>query len=312
MGIHYATFNIEKIKSMDRLGSVNRHNSRINGALKNDDPSKMHLNEDDGIDARQVIESRLEDINEMRQSQGLTRLKKNTVPAIEIVMGASDDWFIGKSQDDIKEWKDANMNWAVNHYKGQGRLIKASFHQSETNPHLHLIFMPETLDKSGNVSVSAYKMMGNKGKMNRDKDSHALDMKKFKLKRVPNYFKLGEKEPKKGSSLKDLKRATVRAENEAKTADNRLSLIMSETLTWKNHKDNLVNFCNRDVIKNHIQSYNWDYSGWGEFKRQGDAFFKNQKQVLDMIQGNHIANNQVKKPRLESSPLDGGRKPRPK
>lgn len=210
----YATYNIERIKTIDDLLYRFEHNRRIH-TPKNDVVERQHLNIHHNVNAHDVIKNRLNEINDIRSKAGARRLKKNTTPAIELVLGASIEFFEGKNEDEIKEWAQVQINWAKEHFKDKGKLITYDLHRSERTPHLHLVFIPEVekMDKrTGRLlpTMDADSFMGKRKNFYHARDTHSEVNKQFGLQRGINYQDEG-KEPAKNKTVQQLRAETDRA-----------------------------------------------------------------------------------------------------
>jgi len=193
----YATFNVLKIRTSGELAARSKHNSRdqnLANLPSSIDLSKIHLNTNGGGDVHLDITNRIAEINKIRKEAGARSMRKNTVPAVELVLGASAEWFEEATEEQIDYWRIRNIEWAEEHYKDKGKLMRWDFHKDETGaPHLHLIFMPEVMkvDKltGKNLPVlSAFEFQGNKAKMNADRSSQAEAMEELGLSRGTNNY----------------------------------------------------------------------------------------------------------------------------
>jgi len=206
----YATFNIQKIQTLAELNGRHKHNKRIvissniiQNKIKDDVYGKN--------DSYKLIRDRIEMVQDIRSKAGARKMRESTVPAVELVLGASHDFFKDMSREDIKDWAYDNVEWAKEYYKGRGHLVSTDLHFSETNPHIHLIFAPETkkVDKHTGKLLPVYsakEFHGNKSEMNRARSSQAEAMKIWGLRRGRNYYKEGEKPPSYTKSIKELRR----------------------------------------------------------------------------------------------------------
>jgi len=197
---NYATFNILKVSNMSSLAARGKHNSReqnLDSLPSSIDTSLIHLNTNGGGNAHLDISNRIKEINEIRKRAGARAMRKTTVPAVELVLSASVDFFKDPDEGKVELWVEKNIEWAEEHYKDNGKLMRWDFHQDETGaPHLHLIFIPEVnkVDKTTGKLLpvlSAKAFQGSKAKMNADRTSHAVAMEDFELVRgTNNYEKL--------------------------------------------------------------------------------------------------------------------------
>ena len=88
----YATLQIGKIKTLDDLKHQESHNKR-HEIPSNVIPEKMAQNEHHDIDTYNTIKDRMEEINKERKAEGVRKLRSDAVPAVELIVGASEDFF---------------------------------------------------------------------------------------------------------------------------------------------------------------------------------------------------------------------------
>ena len=235
--MEYATFNIQKIKTISELTARYKHNRRIN-ISSNVKASEIHKNQHQGKDIPAKIQNRMHDINSIRKNEGGRKLRNDTVPAVELVLGASADFFKDTSVKDdnfLDEWAQTKIDWATDYYKGRGRIAGWDLHsRDEKTPHLHIIFIPETIiaDKRTGKNLptlSAKDFMGTKSEMNRARSSHAKANEIYGLKRGRNYYKEG-KTPPDYRSMNELKRATSKAVDDLELVEGLYDIDMLEIL----------------------------------------------------------------------------------
>jgi hypothetical protein len=205
----FATFNIEKIKSVQELNNRYRHNNReCLNSNENIDVSLIHLNVSNNADAYSTITNRIKEINETRKSKGARVLRSDAIPAVEVELGASGEFWDNASEDEKLEWLDINLTWLNDYYKGVGKVVRWDFHRDESNPHLHAIIIPETIDPKGLPTLSAKKLVGNAREMEDTRTSQANANKVFNLERGVKWSELGVKRTP-NLSLKELKQQTI-------------------------------------------------------------------------------------------------------
>jgi len=204
-----ATFNVQKIKTVQELNNRYRHNARkCLKSNKDIDVSKIHLNISNEADAYSEIKNRIKEINETRKSKGARSLRSDTVVAVEVLLGASGEFWDSASEDERLEWLDTNLTWLNEHYKGAGKVVRWDYHLDETNPHLHAIIIPETTDPKGLPTLSAKKMVGTSRDLEQARTSHAEANKVFGLERGVKWSDMvSERTP--SLPLKELKQQTI-------------------------------------------------------------------------------------------------------
>jgi len=213
----FATINIQKIKTMAELVGRFKHNRRIK-ISKNIKEEYIHTDILDTDNAPELIKNRIKEISDIRSKAGAKKLRSDTVPAVELVLGASHDFFKEKSREYVMEWAQTQMEWAKEYYKDRGKLITYDLHmESEKTPHLHLIFIPEN-NENDLPTLSAKKFMGNKSEMRRVRTAHSKVNEKYDLKRGKDYYKDGEIPPP-NMSLTQLRRKTRQASDDGDDLD---------------------------------------------------------------------------------------------
>jgi len=205
----FATFNVQKIKSVQELNNRYRHNARkCLKSNKDIDVSKIHLNVSNDVDAYSVVSCRIKEINKIRKSKGARSLRSDTVPAVEVSLGASGEFWKDATEGQKLEWLDTNLTWLNDYYKDSGKVVRWDYHLDETNPHLHVIIIPETIDPKGLPTLSAKKLVGNAQDMEDARTSHAEANKVFGLERGVKWSDMAsERTP--SLPLKELKQQTI-------------------------------------------------------------------------------------------------------
>jgi hypothetical protein len=238
----FATFNVQKIKTVQELNNRYRHNARK--CLKSNediDEEKIHLNASNDVNAYSVVSGRIKEINEIRKSKGARSLRSDTVPAVEVSLGASGEFWEDASEDEKLEWLDTNLTWLNDYYKGAGKVVRWDYHLDETNPHIHAIIIPETIDPKGLPTLSAKKLVGNAQDMERARTSHASANNVFGLDRGIKWSdRPSERTP--SLPLKELKQQTIEKLKDNDLLDDEIQdklkdLETLETLTGSGNKD---------------------------------------------------------------------------
>jgi len=129
------------------------------------------------LDAVSMHRDRIEQIKAERSEAGANAMRSTSVQAVELVLGMSRDTMLAMTQEERLAFHLKQVEWAKDHYKGRGTLIQSDFHEDETNPHTHLLFIPDTkkLDKkSGKVlpTLSAKDFYGNKPELAKARKSY--------------------------------------------------------------------------------------------------------------------------------------------
>jgi hypothetical protein len=111
------------------------------------DPQKSHLNQHWG-EAVPAIQKIMDEANEERAKLGISKIRANSVPAVEVVLGASQEFFEKDNNGDWLrnyEWEADALAWAKNHWKGRGELVQLDIVADERGaPNIKLLFAPIT------------------------------------------------------------------------------------------------------------------------------------------------------------------------
>ena len=137
----FTTLNIEKIHDMNSLIGRTNHNKleNLDGSIhvpKSHSPNydaRKHLNTHKGNAYKKIKEL-------LKQYPADSHTDQ--VPAVEIVMSASPDWFVDKSKEEIDGMLLEQLRWAKDFYKDDGTLVQYDIHYTETTPHIQAIFAP--------------------------------------------------------------------------------------------------------------------------------------------------------------------------
>ena len=252
----FATFNIEKIKTVQELNNRYRHNSRkCLKSNKDIDESKIHLNISNDVDAYSEIKNRIKEINEIRKSKGARSLRSDTVVAVEVVLGASGEFWDNASESERLEWLDTNLTWLNDYYEGKGKVVRWDYHLDETsagNPHIHAIIIPETTDPKGLPTLSAKKLVGTARDMEDIRTSNAEANNIFGLKRGVKWSDSpSERTP--SLPLQELKQQTIDKLKDNDFLDDEIQdkikdLETLETLTGSGKKDRPKNIKNNKNV----------------------------------------------------------------
>lgn len=172
----FALINIEKRKTISQLQHSSKHNNRVNFP-ENADQEKSEDNIYCGSDALKKHADIMEKIHEAREQAGAKKIMKNAVQAVELTLGLSQEKMLAFSKSERASWHLEQTKWAEEYFKDKGTLIQADFHEDESNPHTHLIFIPNTtkMDKrTGKMlpTLDAKGFVGNATEMKNMRHSH--------------------------------------------------------------------------------------------------------------------------------------------
>jgi ribosomal protein S15P/S13E len=176
--MHYAILRHAKIKA-PLMGAAVAHNHRTSKVEKcNIDAALTPLNQ--VMKGQGTVAERLAD----KLKVLTTKVRKDAVVAVELVLSASPEWFDGLAKDrtalhghpKFREWVNATMKWARGEF-GQN-IVDVSLHMDESSPHMHLLAVPLTTD--GRLCA---KEVTSRAQMIRRQDSYASAMEGFGLSR---------------------------------------------------------------------------------------------------------------------------------
>lgn len=99
----------------------------------------------------------------------------------DFLLTASPEWFTGKTEEQIKEWETASLQWACDKF-GRDNIKAAICHRDETTPHLQLVIIPE---HAGKLNARYY--TGGREKLRALWTEYAAAMKPYGLERGREY-----------------------------------------------------------------------------------------------------------------------------
>jgi len=172
----YAIFGFSKLKSLGNIQAVLDHMIRRKKVL-NDCENKMDV---------LIIPPTLKEVEE---ELSLYRPRKGAVLGYDILLTASPQWFVGKTEAQIQEWEETSLQWAVDTFGGMDSIKGAICHRSEATPHLQIFAIPQ---HEGRLAASYY--TGNRKLLRQLWTSYAEAMKPFGLQRGREYSPAAHKD----------------------------------------------------------------------------------------------------------------------
>ncbi|MFB2837181.1 MobV family relaxase [Floridanema evergladense] len=163
----FGILQIQKIKSWANLVSSSSHTSRDRETLNaNPDVKNIRLignSDDPPLDT--LVRSKI----------GNQTIRSNAVLAVEILLGASPDYFRpdgsaapgSYDKERLERWKLASVNWLSSEYGD--RIVRAELHLDEITPHIHAYLVP--IDEQGKLNCRA--LFGNRYQLSSLQDSYA-------------------------------------------------------------------------------------------------------------------------------------------
>lgn len=178
----YSFCRIVKIKTYGQLKFKSQHNHR-QCVVENADPTKQHLNK--CLIGSTDIEA---DLKALYSAKGITKLRKNGVLAVEMILAFSPEWlregssYRKNAKKMLTEWVKTCITWAKCQFGDN--VVSCVYHGDETSPHLHLVLGVSYHEPKKNIwKLSADHYFGSKAKLVNLQTSHALAVEHLGLKR---------------------------------------------------------------------------------------------------------------------------------
>lgn len=143
---HYAIMRLAKVKTLGHVAGLGKHIERER-ETPNADPERTHLNERlaGTGDWHADVQARL---------QVAPTIRKNAVLSIEMMLGASPEWFnagTAAEQDRRRDaWRDLSMAWLRDTF-GEQNVVAAVLHRDESTPHIQALIVP--IDERGRLNA---------------------------------------------------------------------------------------------------------------------------------------------------------------
>ena len=146
--MNYSTISAKKIQDLSSLSAATKHCLRIGGENARHhmsvDPTLSHLNRHFALDDEMTLVETPDfslnaAINKMKEHVG-AKFRADGHVGTEMVVGASREWMLSRTPEEIEKWVQDNLQAANERFPGQ--VFGASFHADETNPHMHIYLMP--------------------------------------------------------------------------------------------------------------------------------------------------------------------------
>jgi hypothetical protein len=233
--MQFAILRHGKIKA-PQLGAAVAHNHRTSSVEKvNIDATRTPLNMV-ATSAGTVAERVAEKLKALT-----TKVRKDAVVAVELVLSASPEWFNGLTADraglvkhpKFKQWANASVAWARQEF---GRnVVDVSLHMDESSPHIHVLAVPLTMDGR----LCAKDVLAKK-ELIRRQDSYSHAMRPLGLDR--------------GQAAKDTKRRHIKLTEEPEGAGGRASALAAALVKAQ------AEIARLQAMVSRLQGFNMDYS----------------------------------------------------
>lgn len=165
----YAILRTAKLKTLGNVAGSGAHAKR---SLEND-PSNIDLSRSGENVSLVGGDNVLDDVKNALPE----KYRSNAVLAVENLMTASPDFFIGKSKKQIEMWADDCVDFAKDFY-GDENVVSAELHMDEATPHIHLYAVPKIDGK-----LNCREFLGGKVKLQKMQTKFANAMEKWGLER---------------------------------------------------------------------------------------------------------------------------------
>jgi hypothetical protein len=134
MSAHFAILRTAKLKSFGNVGGSLSHTYRTR-ETENADPSRSEENEHSHNSPGEVMQALRDRLPEKR--------RKDAVIGLEYFVGASPEWFEGKTRDQQNAYLLGALDWLQKRH-GKENVVGWSIHRDETSPHLVAYVVPMT------------------------------------------------------------------------------------------------------------------------------------------------------------------------
>lgn len=137
----FAILRFAKVKNLADLSSQQTHVHRYRDT-PNATSARRHLNRllSGEHFAVQGVQKRIDEVKAAGQ-----KVRANSIPAIEVLLTASPQFFEQASPDEVAEWVEANEQFLVDSF-GSDNVVQAVLHMDESTPHIHAVVFPRTRD----------------------------------------------------------------------------------------------------------------------------------------------------------------------
>jgi regulator of replication initiation timing len=159
----FAILRIAKLTTTAAIGGSSGHVARTQNT-PNADPKKTPSNVDlvgAGATPEANIQARLAQIVKAREAAGGPKLRSDAVPAVEILLTASPEFFEKLDSAGIKAWADHSVKFMKDKY-GVKNVVHATLHLDEHTPHIHAYHVPQSVDSKNRPTLSAKRYYGGK------------------------------------------------------------------------------------------------------------------------------------------------------
>lgn len=137
----FAILRFEKVKTMGDLASqqthVHRYRDTPNATPNRRDLNRLLFGEHFAIKG---VQKRIEEVKASGQ-----KVRANSIPAIEVLLTASPQFFEDSPPDEVAEWVEANERFLVDSF-GADNVVQVMLHMDESTPHIHAVIFPRTKD----------------------------------------------------------------------------------------------------------------------------------------------------------------------
>ena len=168
----YAVFRIVKLKGLDDIGRVCKHDSR----------DKEHL--PDNVDPKRskdniLVKGSGDSIEEFKKRTEGTKIRSNAVLGYDAVCTFSNK--VTLNEKELKKWSSTSLKWLENTF-GKDNVLNVWMHLDEDTPHLHAFIVP-VVEQDKTKKLNAREFTGGAVKMQQLQTSYYNSVKGFGLER---------------------------------------------------------------------------------------------------------------------------------
>ena len=161
----YGIMRIEKRKAQDCFG-IEQENNRVQDKQKKFVASDINWALTDKNYHFVKTDKWKKTIDKTLADKGIIKYRKDAVLLLDGVYTASPDFFVGKTDDEIRQYFADCLDY---HSKNYGVVINAVVHLDERTPHLHVASIP-ILEQEGKYKLCAKEIMRNKAAYHKRQD----------------------------------------------------------------------------------------------------------------------------------------------
>lgn len=146
---NYAIMRFEKLKSINTANGRLKHNRRELNIDSLEHPGGKRYALYMGDDMQHAKGKSFTEVFKERTAG--QRIRKNAVVAVEVLLSFSQG---AVPPEQLKDWARESLKWCADKFGGEKNLVDAQLHLDESNPHIHVVLIPQ--DGRGKLSCSTF------------------------------------------------------------------------------------------------------------------------------------------------------------